>query len=129
MGRTEFRRYKAMLEAKQAELAADLLHREEIAIENAADALDQVQLAGARELAIRNLHRESVLLRNIRLALARLEDDSYGVCLRCECEINAKRLNAVPWTPYCIRCQEAADRDEFDSDSRDIASELLFRAA
>jgi DnaK suppressor protein len=35
--------------------------------------------------------------------------------LHCEEEINPKRLNAVPWTAYCIRCQEAADRHEFET--------------
>lgn len=129
MSRTEFVRYKAILEAKRAELSAGLLHREDIAIQNAADALDQVQLAGARELAVQNLHRESALLRNIQFALARLEDGSYGLCLHCEREITAKRLEAVPWTPYCIRCQEAADRDGFEGDLRESPTALLFRAA
>jgi DnaK suppressor protein len=74
-----------------------------------------VQLAGERELAIRNLDRESSLLRNVRLALARIADGSYGTCMHCDEEIKPKRLDAVPWTPYCIRCQEAADRHEFES--------------
>jgi DnaK suppressor protein len=95
-------------------LSGALRNRDEIAIEKTADALDEVQLAGERELAIRNLDRESSLLRNIRAALARIADGSYGICLHCEEEIKPKRLDAVPWTPYCIRCQEAADRHEFD---------------
>jgi DnaK suppressor protein len=86
-----------------------------------------VQLAGERELAIRNLDRESNLLRNVRLALARMADGSYGTCLHCEEEIKPKRLDAVPWTPYCIRCQEASDRHEFES--HESLDEFLANAA
>jgi DnaK suppressor protein len=115
MTKTELNKYKNLLEAKQAELAGGLRNREGIAIEKTADALDEVQLAGERELAIRNLDRESNLLRNVRSALSRIADGSYGTCLHCEEDISPKRLNAVPWTAYCIRCQEAADRHEFET--------------
>ena len=115
MTKTELNKYKALLEAKQAELAGGLRNREGIAIEKTADALDEVQLAGERELAIRNLDRESNLLRNVRAALARIAEGSYGTCLHCEEDISPKRLNAVPWTAYCITCQEAADRHEFET--------------
>jgi len=115
MTKTEFNKYKQLLETKQTELAGGLRNREGIAIEKTADALDEVQLAGERELAIRNLDRESNLLRNVRAALGRMADGSYGVCLHCEEDISPKRLNAVPWTAYCIKCQEAADRHEFET--------------
>ena len=115
MNKTELDKYKKILEAKRDELAKGLRNREDIAIEKTPDALDEVQLAGERELAIRNLDRESNLLRQVRLALARMDDGSYGTCLHCDEEIKTKRLDAVPWTPYCIRCQEAADRHEFES--------------
>jgi RNA polymerase-binding transcription factor len=115
MTKNELNKYKTLLEAKQAELAGGLRNREGIAIEKTADALDEVQLAGERELAIRNLDRESNLLRNVRLALGRMADGSYGTCLHCEEDISPKRLNAVPWTAYCIKCQEAADRHEFQT--------------
>ena len=125
MTQTEINKYKAILEAKQAELSAGLRNRDDIAIEKTPDALDEVQLAGERELAIRNLDRESNLLRNVRGALVRIRDGSYGVCMHCEEDIKPKRLDAVPWTKYCIRCQEAADRHEFESDAADTIDELL----
>ena len=115
MTKNELNKYKTLLETKQAELAGGLRNREGIAIEKTADALDEVKLAGERELAIRNLDRESNMLRNVRGALSRIADGSYGTCLHCEEEISPKRLNAVPWTAYCIKCQEAADRHEFET--------------
>ena len=127
MNKTELEKYKAMLLAKQADLSRGLYSREDIAIQKTPDALDEVQLAGERELAIRNLDRESSLLRNVRAALARMADGSYGTCLHCEEEIKPKRLDAVPWAAYCIRCQEAADRNEFKP--AETPDELLANAA
>ena len=72
MNRNDLNKYKALLEAKQEELAAGLRNRDDIAIEKTPDAIDEVQLAGERELAIRNLDRESSLLRSVRAALARV---------------------------------------------------------
>ncbi|HTP33695.1 MAG TPA: TraR/DksA family transcriptional regulator [Candidatus Acidoferrales bacterium] len=129
MNQTELKKYKTILETKAAELSAGLRNRDEIAIEKTPDAIDEVQLAGERELAIRNLDRESNLLRNVKGALARIADGSYGVCLHCEEDIKPKRLDAVPWTKYCITCQEAADRHEFETESSDSPDELLASAA
>jgi DnaK suppressor protein len=129
MNQTEINKYKAVLIAKQAELSAGLRNREDIAIEKTPDAIDEVQLAGERELAIRNLDRESSLLRDVKGGLVRIADGSYGICMHCEEDIKPKRLDAVPWTKYCIRCQEAADRHEFETESGDTMDQLLAHAA
>ena len=55
MSKSELEKYRTALEAKQAEIGTSLRNREDIAIEKAADAIDEVQLAGERELAILNL--------------------------------------------------------------------------
>jgi len=110
MTKAELSKFKQMLEAKLRELEKAVRDRDGIVIEKSPDALDEVQHAAERELAIRNLDRESHLLRNVRAALRRINEGTYGICLHCEEEINPKRLNAVPWTPYCISCQELADK-------------------
>jgi DnaK suppressor protein len=116
MTKVELEKFKNILEAKQAELSGALRNRDEIAIEKASDAIDEVQLAGERELAIRNLDRDSNMLRQIRRALVRISDGSFGVCLHCEEDISPKRVNAVPWAAYCIKCQEQVDRHEIEVD-------------
>ncbi|MCC6291272.1 MAG: TraR/DksA family transcriptional regulator [Bryobacterales bacterium] len=128
MTKAELNKYKQILETKKAELAHVLRNREAIAIEKSPDALDEVQHAAERELAIRNLDRESGLLRQVKLALTRIEDGSYGVCLHCEEEINPKRLAAVPWAPYCISCQEMADRRQEEGDNSEIFDDALAAA-
>lgn len=127
MTKSELNRFKEQLTAKQAELARVLRNREGIAIEKSPDALDEVQHAAERELAIRNLDRESGLLRNVRAALRRIDEGAYGICLHCEEEISRKRLEAVPWAAYCIRCQELADRTQ--EESSESFDELMVNAA
>ena len=114
MTKSELEKFKTALEKKREEISASLRNREDIVIEKTPDAIDEVQLAGERELAIRNLDRESNLLRNVKGALARIADGSYGTCMHCEEDISLKRLNAVPWAGFCIRCQEAVDRNEIE---------------
>ena len=114
MTKTELNKFRNTLETKQSELMHFVRNREGIAIEKSPDALDEVQHAAERELAIRNLDRESNLLRNVRGALRRIQDGTFGVCLHCEEDISPKRLAAVPWTAYCIQCQELADRHQVD---------------
>ena len=128
MTKTELNKFKNILEAKQAELETFVRNREGIAIEKSPDALDEVQHAAERELAIRNLDRESQLLRNVRAALRRIDEGNFGVCLHCEEDISPKRLAAVPWTPFCIQCQEMADRNQA-GDTSDNFDEMLVSAA
>ena len=109
MNKSELKKYRANLTAKQTELAPQLRKRDGIAIEKTPDALDEVRLACERELMTRNLERDSKLLRDVRAALGRIEEGSYGTCLNCEEEISSKRLNAIPWASLCIDCQELED--------------------
>jgi len=116
MTKTDLVKFRNILDTKRSELSGSLRNRDEIVIEKAPDALDEVQLAGERELAIRNLDRDSNMLRQIRRALGRIADGSYGVCLHCDEDISPKRIAAVPWAAYCIKCQEQVDRHEIEVD-------------
>lgn len=125
MNRSEIECYREMLEAKKSELSLGRRSREEITIEKMADAMDEVQSASERELAISNLDRESKLLQSISSTLSRITDGSFGVCLHCDTEISPRRLRAVPWTAYCLRCQEEFDRREFESDTTSRPDQLV----
>ncbi len=107
----EMGRYREMLANKQAELMAGLTSRDDIAIERSADQADEIQGALDRELIIRTLDSKAIILRSVAAAAQRITDGTFGVCVSCEEDISPKRLNAVPWTAYCVACQEAADRE------------------
>ena len=127
MTKTEMNKFKKILENKQDELERIVRNRDAITIEKSADALDEVQHASERELAIRNLDRESNLLRNVRSALRRIDEETFGICMHCEEEISPKRIAAVPWAPFCIQCQEQADRNQ--EQGNDMLEDMLVNAA
>jgi DnaK suppressor protein len=95
---------KEIFERKEAELVHLLRKRDGIAIEKSPDQMDEIQYAVERDLAIRNVDRESSLLREVRDALRRIDASNFGIC-------SPKRLAAAPWASRCIQCQETADRD------------------
>ncbi|MBV8866567.1 MAG: TraR/DksA family transcriptional regulator [Acidobacteriaceae bacterium] len=110
MDKKKLNEFRRLLETKRKELLAGTSDREEILIENAAEEFDRLQQQLNREVAIRNLDRESKLLKEVQAALKRAEEGSLGTCLRCEEEIPEKRLKALPWAAYCVPCQETVDR-------------------
>jgi DnaK suppressor protein len=116
---SEFRR---VLEAKHNELSSTVSNRDEIVVETAADEIDRLQQQLSRDIAVRNLDHTSRLLKSVQAALDRMEDEIYGVCLRCEGPIPEKRLKAVPWASYCVGCQETMDRHRslYDAESDTI---------
>jgi DnaK suppressor protein len=129
MTKNEVDRFRAILTAKVAELERFTCHREGITIERSADQLEEIQAASERAVAVSNLDREFTQLRNARAALRRVLEGSFGTCQHCDEDIHTKRLAAVPWATFCIRCQEAVDNnldlEEIQAPSRD----LLGRAA
>jgi len=127
MTKDELNRFGAILTAKVAELERFTRLRDGITVERSADQLEEIQAASQRALAVCNLDREFKQLRNARAALRRIQEGSFGMCQECDQEIHLKRLAAVPWAPFCIRCQEAIDSnfEEIQAPS----SDFLGRAA
>ena len=119
--------FQETLERKGADLAQGLRKRDDIAIEKSADQMDEIQYASERYLAIRNVDRESRLLGQVKAAIRRIHDGSFGTCIDCESAISPKRLAAVPWAPRCIQCEDAADRD--GQEETDAVSETADNAA
>lgn len=61
-----------------------------------------------RDLALRD--RSTHQLELVDAALERLDDGSFGTCLRCGKPIAPARLEALPWAAHCIECQANVDR-------------------
>ena len=102
-------RFQKLLTSRVAELERLGGYRDDIKVERSADQLDEIQRASERALAVSNLDREYTQLRNARAALRRIQAGRFGTCLECDEDIHQKRLAAVPWTSFCIQCQEALD--------------------
>src|SRR5258708_22207569 len=107
--KTEVYRFRAVITARVAELERFTRQRDAIAVERCADQLDEIQAASQRLLAVCNLDREFNQLRDARAALHCIREGSFGTCQKCDEDIHPKRLAAVPWATFCIRCREAND--------------------
>ena len=74
------------------------------------DPADKASNSYTKELLFSQSTTERTTLRAIEEALERIADGSFGECVNCGEEIQPKRLDAIPWTPHCIRCQELVEQ-------------------
>ena len=97
-------------------------------IEKRADQMYEIRLASERDLAMLNVDRGSNLMSEVKAALLRTQDGSFGSCIDCDEAISPKRLAAVPWAARCIHCQETFEKNEWQ-EPREFVTELLSLAA
>jgi DnaK suppressor protein len=64
-----------------------------------------------QEFTLSLLQSEEEALEHIEAALERIEDGTYGSCAECNAKIAKARLNAIPYTPVCIKCASKSERD------------------
>ncbi len=84
----------------------------------AADTADQAALSYEKEMLFSQSTQGRSDLLLVQKALARIADGTFGDCVTCGKPIGQKRLEAVPWTPRCIECQERIERGEIDDSGR-----------
>jgi DnaK suppressor protein len=101
------------LRKKQNELL-DAFQRDKQASSNTDDGIqdlaDKAASAYSKELNFSLSDGERNLLMLIDEAFRRLDKATYGTCTNCGATIGDKRLSAVPWTPFCIDCQELQEK-------------------
>lgn len=109
-----FQPYEDVLRAKQRELIES--YQRDKAAGNASpddgiqDLADKAASAYSKELNFSLSDGERTLLMQIEEAFNRMKAETYGVCTNCGTVIGEKRLHAVPWTPFCIDCQELQEK-------------------
>ena len=109
-----FQVYEDALRAKQRELV-DSYQRDKAAgnaspDDGIQDLADKAASAYSKELNFSLSDAERNLLMAIDEAFNRISEGSYGTCTNCGNVIGEKRLAAVPWTAYCIDCQELQEK-------------------
>jgi DnaK suppressor protein len=109
---TQLVKLTLMLEVRLEELSNRLRNHENITVERTPDVLDDIELSVERDLTILSLDKGFAQLRHVTAALDRIAAGTYGCCLRCDEEVNMKRLTAMPHASFCIKCQEVAEHDE-----------------
>lgn len=84
----------------------------EVEPEIAQDVVDKAESSYTKEFLLSLSHAEREQLRLIDEALRRLETPDFGICQMCGQPIGKKRLDALPWTPYCINCQQKKEEEK-----------------
>lgn len=106
--------YEDALRAKQRELL-DSYERDKAAgnaspDDGIQDLADKAASAYSKELNFSLSDAERNLLMAIEEAFNRIREGNFGICANCGAEIGEKRLQAVPWTSFCIDCQELQEK-------------------
>lgn len=111
---TEGIKHRLQLRHRQLVESLRRLEDETLALEtdSAQDIGDRSVLSISKESLFDQISQQRTILRLVEGALGRISDGSFGVCANCEDEISTRRLEALPWTQYCLRCQE--NREEED---------------
>jgi DnaK suppressor protein len=106
-------RFKQRLLEKQQDLLESIARLDSAAREARAaeveDPIDQVTSSELKAGAFAVSTVGARTLEQVRAALQRIDDGTYGICLDCGRPIEPARLEAVPWTPYCRADQEKHD--------------------
>ena len=114
----ESEKYRRALVEKKEALSQEMLKNKDAGQENAEeitqDIADKASSSYTKEFLFSLSDGERVLLQQIDQAIGRIEEGIYGPCTHCGNLIPEKRLEAVPWTPYCVDCMELAEKGLLD---------------
>lgn len=79
--------------------------------DSARDIADRSVLGMSKESLFEQTSQQRLALRMVDGALERISGGSFGMCASCGDEISARRLKALPWTQYCLGCQQVVERE------------------
>ena len=120
MDKKRLKHYRDKLLARREGLVGQVMEAELSSRERDAEATqdpaDMAANAYTKELLISMSANDRQLLNMIDEALARIETGDYGECVNCGEPVPEKRLEAVPWARYCLRCQDLQERGLLDQD-------------
>ncbi|HUN89280.1 MAG TPA: TraR/DksA family transcriptional regulator [Terriglobales bacterium] len=118
MDKKRLEQFKKRLEDRQQELRRMVSSRQQDGRNQgediAQDIADKAASSYNKEFLFTQSTNERQMLGMVDSALVRIREGSFGECISCGNEINAKRLEAVPWTRYCIECQEKLEKGQLE---------------
>ena len=126
MTEQEIERFEKVVGGLKAELVSLLYgRRDRLLISQSADPLDQTRDLSELDLDSQQISLLTTKLRNLETALGKIHEGTFGLCDGCEREIPLRRLEAVPWSAFCVACQEAAEAragelDDTESEDGDL---------
>jgi DnaK suppressor protein len=117
MKKTDVLAYREKLHAIRARLRGDVTAMAEVALrksgmegnDSGAMPIHMAELGSdnfEQEFTLGLMEADEDTLGHIESALERIATGSYGRCVQCDGAIPKTRLNAIPYTPVCIKCAE-----------------------
>ena len=100
-----------ILEGLNQELSERIGKAAELKASLGSDTGDMSTLERDSNLSISFARRYWSMLRQIDQALTRVDEGSYGICEECGEKIDKKRLDILPFTLYCTRCQSRMEQE------------------
>jgi len=76
------------------------------------DSGDDSSIDELKEAELAEADTDRTVLGEVRDALQRIADGTFGTCVVDGGPIEADRLEAVPWTPYCLKHQQSRERTQ-----------------
>ena len=114
--------FKKRLETRQQELRRMVTRTEQdgrtVDEDSAQDIADRAASSYTKEFLFHQSNNDRQLLQMVENALSRIREGTFGECISCGKDINAKRLEAVPWTRHCIECQEKLEQGQLEETSK-----------
>ena len=121
MDKKKLEAFKKRLEDRQRELRQNVSRNEQDGraadMDSAQDIADRASSSYTKEFLFHQSSNERQTLQMVEAALNRIREGTFGECINCGNEINPKRLEAVPWTRYCIECQEKLEQGLLEQDT------------
>ncbi|MDR0915454.1 MAG: TraR/DksA family transcriptional regulator [Endomicrobium sp.] len=111
MDKLKFQNLKKILIDKKIELLNKInnVHKD-IIDTNIGDEIDTATNNTERELYFKMIENDKLMLKIINDAFDKLDKNIYGKCESCNNIIPIERLQAIPWTRYCIECQIQSEK-------------------
>ena len=121
MDKKKLEQFRKQLEERQSELRKIVARTEQDGrdadVGTAQDIADRAANSYTKEFLFHQSNNERQLLQMVEAALARIREGSFGECINCGEDINIRRMEAVPWTRYCIACQEKLEQGQLEQSS------------
>lgn len=114
MKKSDLNFFKHLLEERKIQIQKNII--------DATNEINGLRDSGASdEFDFANINADSILEQSISMkqkqelaeidySLAKIIDNSYGICEMCEDDIDIERLKAKPHAKYCITCREILEK-------------------
>ena len=115
---SEINKFKEALLAKRDETLRNVISMEDETLRKPSTELSKLPIHLAdietdnfgMECTLGLMYGEKQLLKEIDAALQRIEDGTYGICEGSGKPIPKKRLEALPWTRYCVEYASSLEK-------------------